>query len=100
MNTRRLLYPGIAAIGITALGVYAYYIQRQPQGPVEQTVASQTAGAAKPAGSNSAPAVDVAKVVSARLVDDVNAAGSIRSNEAVVIRPEVAGRITRLNFSD
>jgi membrane fusion protein, multidrug efflux system len=107
MNARRLLYPGIAAFGIAALGAYAYYAQRQPQLPAEQTTASQapvdggksTGGTAKSNG-NGAAAVDVTRVVSIKLVDDVNAVGSIRSNEGVVIRPEVAGRISKLNFDD
>jgi membrane fusion protein (multidrug efflux system) len=44
--------------------------------------------------------VDVATVTSVTVVDDINAVGSIRSNQAVVIRPEVSGRITDLNFRD
>ncbi|MGH8808085.1 MAG: efflux RND transporter periplasmic adaptor subunit, partial [Noviherbaspirillum sp.] len=106
MNARRFLYPGIAAIGIAALGAYAWYVQRQPHAPAEQTVSGQvadggksTAGAAKSTGNGPA-VVDVAKVVNVKLVDDVNAVGSIRSNEAVIIRPEVAGRISKLNFDD
>src|SRR5262249_303052 len=34
------------------------------------------------------------------LQDDVSAVGSVRSNESVVLRPEVAGRIANINFSD
>ncbi|GAB3553108.1 efflux RND transporter periplasmic adaptor subunit [Noviherbaspirillum agri] len=34
------------------------------------------------------------------MVDDVNAVGTLRSNESVVIRPEVSGRIVKLNFAD
>lgn len=102
MNVRRLLYPGIAAVGISALGAYAYYVQRQPQEPKEQAAVAMSAPKenAKPAAGSAPVAVDVAQVASVRLVDDVNAIGTIRSNEAVVIRPEVAGRITRLNFDD
>lgn len=100
MNARRILYPAIAAIGISALGAYAYYAQRQPQGPIEQTAAPQ-AGAAKSGGGTSSPvSVDATQVSTARLIDDINAVGSIRSNEAVIIRPEVSGRIARLNFND
>lgn len=100
MTPRRILYPAIAAIGISALGAYSYYAQRQPQGPTEQT-ANPQAGAAKSGGATSSPvAVDVTQVGTARLIDDINAVGSIRSNEAVVIRPEVSGRIARLNFND
>ncbi|WP_420476417.1 efflux RND transporter periplasmic adaptor subunit [Noviherbaspirillum sp. ST9] len=100
MNARRILYPAIAAIGISALGAYAYFAQRQPQGPSEQTAAPQ-AGAAKSGGGTTSPvSVDATQVSTARLIDDINAVGSIRSNEAVVIRPEVSGRIAKLNFSD
>lgn len=106
MNARRLLYSGIAAIGISALCAYAYYVQRQPQLPSEQTSSPAPAGdkssqAAKTGAAQAGPvAVDVASVATARLVDDINAVGSIRSNESVVIRPEVSGRIAKLNFSD
>lgn len=104
MNARRLLYTGIAAIGISVLGAYAYYVQRQPQLPSEQTGSPAPVGDKTSQGVKNAQAgpvaVDVASVATARLVDDINAVGSIRSNESVVIRPEVSGRIAKLNFSD
>jgi membrane fusion protein (multidrug efflux system) len=104
MSTRRLLYSGIAAIGITALGAYGYYAQREPQGPKEAAGISAASTAAAPAGTGTKgavpAAVDVAKVTAITLLDDVNATGTVRSNEAVMIRPEVAGRITKLNFLD
>jgi membrane fusion protein (multidrug efflux system) len=107
MNARRVLYPGIAALGIAALGVYGYNAQRAPQGPNEKaatTTVSSGVSAPSSAGQGNggvAPAtVDVVRVTATTLRDDINAAGTIRSNEAVVIRPEVAGRITRLNFGD
>lgn len=104
MSARRLLYSGIAAIGIAALGAFGYYAQRAPQGPNEAAGTSAASTAAAPAGAGTkggAPAaVDVAKVTAITLRDDVNATGTVRSNEAVMIRPEVAGRITKLNFLD
>ncbi|MCY1165632.1 Multidrug resistance protein MdtA [compost metagenome] len=36
----------------------------------------------------------------ARLTDDTQAVGSLRSRRGVVLRPEVSGRITQLNFTD
>jgi membrane fusion protein (multidrug efflux system) len=103
MNKRRLLYPGVAVIGIAVLGGYAYYAQRAPQAPIEQAAnataqSASAAPAAKPGGA--AVNVEVAKVARIKLLDDINAVGTIRSNESVVVRPEVAGRITRLNFAD
>ena len=35
-----------------------------------------------------------------RLTDDAQAVGSLRSRQGVVLRPEVSGRITQLNFRD
>jgi len=46
------------------------------------------------------PAVDVAKVEVMRLTDDTQAVGSLRSRQGVVLRPEISGRITQLNFRD
>lgn len=96
------MYPAIAAIGIAALGSYAYYAERQPQRPMEQTAgtAQSSHGAGRVKGQGSVVSVDVATVATVKLVDDVSAVGSIRSNESVVIRPEVSGRISRLNFGD
>ncbi len=36
----------------------------------------------------------------AKLTDDTHAVGSLRSRRGVVLRPEVSGRITQLNFTD
>lgn len=101
MKARRFLYSGVAAVGIIALGTVAYYVQRQPQEPSEQKTAPAQSTTTQASSAAAAPvAVDVARVTSARLVDDVNAVGTLRSNESVVIRPEVSGRIVKLNFAD
>jgi membrane fusion protein (multidrug efflux system) len=44
--------------------------------------------------------VEVAKVETIRLVDESQAVGSLRSRQGVVIKPEIGGRITQLNFRD
>ena len=44
--------------------------------------------------------VEVAKVSVARLEEDAQAVGTLRSNQAVVLRPEVSGRIVKLGFAD
>jgi membrane fusion protein, multidrug efflux system len=99
MKARRFLYPLVAVIGISALGFYAYHAQRQPQLPLSPApAATQTVRAAPAAGAPAA--VDVASVRTMSMVDEVNAVGTLRSNESVVIRPEVSGRITQLNFKD
>ena len=44
--------------------------------------------------------VEAASVELRRLMDDTQAVGSLRSRRGVVLRPEVSGRITQLNFTD
>ena len=95
MKLRRLLYPGIAALGIAVLGSYAYFAQRPASANVDLGKPLATTPKSAPPA-----AIEVTQVASARLRDDINAVGTIRSNESVILKPEVAGRITRLNFSD
>lgn len=95
-------------IGIAGLCAYAYFAQRAPQAPAELsagTAAAASSGSARKGGGqgtavSSVVTVEVAKVTGIKLQDDINAAGTIHSNESVVLRPEVAGRITQLNFGD
>ena len=103
----KAIYPLIAAVGIATLGAGAWWYQNQPaKAPVE----GQSAGAAPaPKGAASAsgagggggkPTVEVAQVEQMKLVDESQTVGSLRSRQGVVLRPEVSGRITQLNFRD
>ncbi|MEO6624323.1 MAG: efflux RND transporter periplasmic adaptor subunit, partial [Burkholderiaceae bacterium] len=59
--------------------------------------------AATPAAAGSAPrpaGVEVALVARATLQDDALSVGSLRSRQSVMMRPEVAGRVKALGFSD
>ena len=42
----------------------------------------------------------MAKVEITQLVDDAQTVGSLRSRQGVMVRPEISGRITQLNFRD
>ena len=44
--------------------------------------------------------VEATKVRQMTMRDDAEAVGSLRSRRSVVLRPEISGRITQLNFSD
>jgi membrane fusion protein, multidrug efflux system len=59
-------------------------------------------GTAGPAGGpRGGPAnVEVARVERVALIEDAVAAGTLRANESVLLRSEVAGRIARVNFTD
>ncbi len=96
---RRALAIALPLAGLVALGAYAYYQNHGPapvQGGAPQGAASAQAAGGPPPG---APvAVEVAAVKTARLQEDAAAIGTLRSNESVVVRPEISGRISRLNF--
>ena len=64
--------------------------------------ASAIAQPAKGPGAGAPPAMPV-KAVAARLapaVDEANAVGTLRADESVVIRPEIAGRIAEIRFDE
>lgn len=103
MNVRKLLYPAIAAIGIVGLGAVAYFAQRVPQAPIEKTSSAASVPSSSTENKKNGDVevtVEVAKVVGMKLQDEINAAGAIQSNQSVMLRPEVAGRIVKLNFAD
>lgn len=104
--TSRIVYPVIAVVGIAAASAGAWWYQSRPQGPNEITASSQGQGvpaAVAPAGAASGPraaGVEVAKVERARLQDDAQSVGSLRSRQSVMLRPEVPGRVRELGFAD
>ena len=102
----KVIYSAIAVVGIAVASGAAWWYQQPKNSSTEQSPAasSSTSGAPQPAASGPAggrpPSVEVAKVEVARLTDDTQAVGSLRSRRGVVLRPEVSGRITQLNFTD
>ena len=89
----KIIYPLLAAAGIAAASGAAWWYQHKS--PSTASVATATGPtAAKP------PVVDVATVAVMRLTDDTQAVGSLRSRQGVVLRPEISGRVTQLNFRD
>ncbi len=105
----KAIYPVIAAVGIGAASVAAWWYQSNPPSSASAIMAgppaagTPQAAAGIPGGAVPAarpPAVEAAKVEIMKLTDDTQAVGSLRSRQGVVIRPEVSGRITQLNFRD
>jgi membrane fusion protein (multidrug efflux system) len=61
------------------------------------------AALAQPAKGPSGPPAMPVKAVAARLapaIDEANAVGTLRADESVVIRPEIAGRISEIRFDE
>ena len=105
----KILYPVIAVTGIAIASGAAWWYQSKPKSAQEVPGLAVAGGppAGSAAGAPAAPApaarpasVEVAKVEKAPLQDDAQAVGSLRSRQSVMVRPEVAGRIKLLGFTD
>ena len=100
----KAIYTVVAVAGIAAASGAAWWYQKPKTptgvGDVSSSAAGPTKTAASDAANGKPVTVEAARVELARLVDDAQAVGSLRSRRGVVLRPEVSGRITQLNFTD
>ena len=96
--TSKKLYPLVAILGIAAASGAAWWYQNKPAQSEQASTATPSAAGAAPAAR--APNVESAKVEIIKLTDDTQAVGSLKSRQGVMLRPEVSGRITALNFKD
>lgn len=93
----------LAVAGLLALGWWGYRSQRAaPGAAVEITQARSAAEDARQAGGPAAGpvGVEVARAAVMAMAEEVQAVGTLRANESVVVRPEIAGRIVSIGFSD
>jgi membrane fusion protein (multidrug efflux system) len=98
----KIIYTVVAVVGIAGASGAAWWYQNDPQG-VQSWMAKLKGGASTPAAAPAGPravGVEVAKVEVMTLRDDAQAVGSLRSRQNVMLRPEIAGRIMSLGFTD
>ncbi len=90
-----------AGLGLLALAGYAYYANQSASTAPQAATGAPAAG--KPPGGppgGFAVGVESVKVATAAFLDDVAAVGSLKSNESVVLRPEIAGRIAAIHLRE
>ncbi len=96
----KLSFPGVLlvlAVG-AALGVSG--AKWMAERSAESTGEALPARASPSGPGSSAVAVSVVKVERVALTEGVSAVGSLRSEDSVIVRPEVAGRIAEINFEE
>jgi membrane fusion protein (multidrug efflux system) len=98
MSLRRPLIAVLCAVGLTGLGVHAWRANGALSASAPATVKSSANAAAS--GVEQPVLVEVATVDVRTVVDDVAAVGTLVSNQSVVLRPEVAGRVAAIRFQD
>ena len=104
----------VASVALAALAAGGYVWKQGGLSAKVSVEASTPGGGGAPSGAASRPAssgggagapvgpaaVEVIKVQAMDLQDDAQAVGTLRSRQAVMVRPEVAGRIVKLGFDD
>jgi membrane fusion protein (multidrug efflux system) len=100
MNKSAIIATATLCVAIAAGAGFWFGAQRARSRPAAATVAAvQPKGGA--AASGGAPmAVEAARVARQPLPQTITAVGSLRSDESVTLRPEVAGRVNAILFKE
>ena len=94
-------YLAIAVVGIVAASLGAWWLQNKSTSEPTSAAPNSTAAAPSgPGGPQRPVSIEVAKVETAKLVDETQSVGSLRSNQGVMLRPEVGGRVSQVMFRD
>src|SRR5689334_9257431 len=97
MNRTALAVVAVLGIALAAGGGYWLGTQRTDTAPQ----ANAPAPAGKAAAAGGAPVtVEAVKVAFMAMPQTITAVGSLRSDESVTLRPEVAGRISTIQFQE
>jgi len=90
----------VAAVVVLAAGG-GYWMGQRPAGPTANGAASAAPkGAGGPPAAANAVTVEATRVARASLPQTITAVGSLRSDESITLRPEVAGRISEIRFQE
>lgn len=97
-----LRFLSILALGaVVGVAGYQWYANNQLGAAVAQSSQPATPAAGASAGSaSSGVGVEVANVAVRPLQRSISAVGTLRSDNSVMLRPEVAGRIAEINFTE
>ena len=105
--SQKAIYGAVVVTGLVAALAGAWWVQNKPAEAAKDvgTAAAPAKGAppgpgAPGGGGARSPGVEVAKVKAVALQDDAQAVGTLKSRQSVMLRPEVAGRVSQIAFGD
>ncbi|HYE70042.1 MAG TPA: efflux RND transporter periplasmic adaptor subunit [Aquabacterium sp.] len=95
----------VAVLALAGAAFAAWWLQNRPATTTATGTSAPAAHAAQaagrgPAGPQGPAAVEVGRAELTRIEEDAQAVGSLRSNQGVMLRPEVSGRVSKLGFAD
>jgi len=100
MNKIAIAVTAVVGVVMAAGGGYWLGTKRLEGGASDGPVATAAAKGAARADAGAPMSVEAAKVAMQSLPQAITTVGSLRSDESVVVRPEVAGRISAILFKE
>ena len=88
-----------AAVAVLAVGALSYWAGTRSVGPAPSPAASGAPAKAQ-GGPPAGIAVEAMRPTPTRLPQSLTTVGSLRSEETVIVRPEIAGRVALLAFRE
>jgi membrane fusion protein (multidrug efflux system) len=97
----RTLLVVLAVLGVAIAARAGYWLGQQKSAPPPAVAAPGGGAGGKAAGgSPGGVTVEAVRVESASMPQTITAVGSLRSDESITVRPEVAGRISAILFNE
>jgi len=90
----------VMVIAVAAAGGFWFGAKTSPAPSSSSALGGATPQAASKAGATPGVAVEAVKVALQPMPQAITAVGSLRSDESVTVRPEVAGRISAIQFQE
>ena len=98
---RKALAGAAVAILVVGVGAASYWAgSRAPQKPAGPAAGAAPAAAPGKGGPPAGVAVEAVTVQVARLPQALTAVGSLRSDETILVRPEIPGRVAEIGFKE
>ena len=92
---------GLAVLAVVVASAAGYWLgQQRSPAPAASAPTASAPGQGAPGGPPAGVTVEAVKVATASLPQTITAVGSLRSDESITVRPEVAGRISVIGFAE
>ena len=100
MNKSAIVFAAVLGVAVAAGAGYWFGTQRSSPFPAAASAQGAAAAPAKSAASATSMSVEATKVALQAMPQAITAVGSLRSDESIMVRPEVAGRISAILFKE
>ena len=92
---RKALLGTLVVASLAGVGALSYWAGTRSSAPATPSAAAPAKG-----GPAAGIVVEAARVATLKLPNALTAVGSLRSDETVIVRPEIAGRIAQIQFKE